>query len=111
MPLVYDSTIDIDFACEKQTNKLVMHMKALELDNSTLSLSSSNDTEFGTRRTFPWTYDPVTHFITFEFDKPFRAGFNYTFSVAFRGRTDEDEAGFYRSYYLDDDNNKRLAFS
>ncbi len=107
VPLYYDGSVEILFTCDNETSKLVMHMRNLDLNRTSLRLTSVNDDKFDVEEKFSWTVDPVTHFVTFEFDKPFRAGYNYTFSGSFRGYTEEDEMGFYRSYYFDDNNDKK----
>ncbi len=91
------------------TNKLVLHMVELELDNSTLKIESDSDADFKTREKFPWTYDPITHFLTFTFDKQFKKGSNYTFSVSYKGLTNDVMRGFYRGNYTDNNGNQRYV--
>ncbi len=107
-PEKFNGTVKIEFSCEKDTNKLVMHMIDLTLDNSTIEVTSEADTQFkATAKNLIWSYDPITHFITFEFDTPFRKGFNYTFSVSYQGLVRTDLTGFYRTSYKDNDGKTR----
>ncbi len=109
-PEVFNGTVKIDFTCEKDTTRLVMHMIDLLLDNSTIQVTSQTDKEFkASQKNLQWSYDPVTHFITFEFDTKFKKGLNYTFSVSYQGFFKDDLTGFYRTYYQDDNGNKRFV--
>jgi aminopeptidase N len=105
-PETFNGTVRIDFECNKTTNKLVMHMIDIRLDNSTIKISSQTDTQFS-EVSPAWTYDNVTNFLTFELDKPFTAGYNYSFQVSYEGQVRSDLTGFYRTYYEDNAGNKR----
>ena len=107
MPEFYNAVISIDFRCLRATNKLVMHMRNLVLKNSTLKITSSTDEQFSSKLNFPWTYDPVTDFFTAEFSQQFKVDYSYTFSVEFKGFINNDETGFYRSSYVDSNENKK----
>jgi hypothetical protein len=85
-------------------------MKDLELNNTTLKLSSSTDGQFTDLKAFSYTYDPITHFFTVQVEKGFKKDKIYTFSVDFKGLTKDDELGFYRGYYFDDNNKKKYFF-
>ena len=111
MPEFYNGKVLIHFTCKKDTNTLVLHMKDLELDKATLSLESSTDKDFKKKSSFDYQYDNVTHFFTAKFDQPFRTYNKYTFGVEFKGFTKDDELGFYRSYYFDENKNKKWLFT
>lgn len=100
-PETYDGTVSILFKASRDTNKLVLHAKSLEITNTTLQLSSTTDTQFTQWNNFPWTYDPVTSFLIVDLgtDRTFRAGFNYTFRTSFKGRSESDNAGIFRASY------------
>lgn len=109
MPEYYDGTAMIHFTCVKSTSKLVLHARELEISNSTLSLTSESDSAFTTMTNFPWTYDPITHLLTVDLKtQTFKPNLNYTFSVSFKGFTTDDRIGFYRTAYLDAQNQKRF---
>lgn len=100
-PESYDGSVDIMFMCLSNTNKLVFHSAGLTLINSTMSLSSTSDSQFQQPSVLPWSYDPVNSQVTMELSggQMFRAGFNYTFSVSFTGIPSGNNLGFYRTTY------------
>jgi aminopeptidase N len=106
-PEKFNGKVKVNFNCEANTDKLVLHMVDLVLNNSTLKIESSSDKDFKPKSNFPWTYDPITHFLTFKFDTSFKKGFNYTFSVSYVGLTNDVMRGFYRGNYKDNDGNQR----
>jgi hypothetical protein len=108
MPEFFKGAVSINFTCTKETNKLVLHMKEIDLDNSTLRISSLTDRGFSTIEKFAWSYDPLTHFFVARVDTSFKQDQNYTFSVEYKGYTKYDELGFYRSFYWDTNNSKRF---
>jgi hypothetical protein len=110
MPEFFKGAVSINFTCSKETNKIVLHMKDIDLDNSTLRVSSLSDREFTAMEKFAWTYDPVTQFFVAEVKNSFKVNHNYTFSADYKGYTKYDELGFYRSFYYDSNNSKRFQF-
>lgn len=102
-PEMYKAWIAIDFTCTHETDKLVLHMNAvnLKLDNSTLKLTSSSDSSFGAWEEFAWSWDSVTSFFTVRLEQArrFRVGQEYRFEVAFEGKIQDNLVGFYRSSY------------
>jgi hypothetical protein len=92
----------------KETSRLVLHMKDLDLDNTTLRITSSSDKQFLVAEKLTWTYDSVTHFLIVELKSPFKDSHNYTFSAEYKGYTKYDELGLYRSFYWNSNNTKRL---
>jgi hypothetical protein len=112
MPDYFDGTVKISFTCKTDTYKLVLHSKWLDIDNSTLRLSSDTDSNFDTISDMKWTYDSITHFVTFNLpDQVFRANNNYTFSASFKGYTKDDGLGFFRTSYLDSENTRKFDFN
>lgn len=112
MPEYYDTTLDLHFTCVSQTNKLVLHMKNLQINNSSLKITSSTDSQFKEVKEFPWSHDVEADFFIAEFPtNPFRPGNSYTFSIEFRGFLLSDERGFYRTYYNDSNGNQRWAIA
>lgn len=109
-PENYTADINIHFTCVSNTNRLVLHMKDLDIFNSSLKLTSTSDSLFTDLVNFPWTYDNVTHFFVVQLQgQTFKASKNYTFSASFRGYTKNDDLGFYRSSYTDNNNQKSLS--
>lgn len=82
-------------------------MKDLELNNSTLKLSSNTDNNFNTQINFNWSYDNETQFFETTIEQIFKKNNNYLFSVEFKGFLKDDNIGFYRSSYTDDNGDKR----
>lgn len=84
-------------------------MKNLDLFNSTLELKSINDTSFVDATNFNWTYNNITHFFVAKFPQSFRANYHYRFSAKFKGYTTNDELGFYKSSYTDENGQKKYV--
>ncbi|CAF0711353.1 unnamed protein product [Brachionus calyciflorus] len=107
-PFEYNGTVSIDFVCEKNTNQLVLQMKDLDLDNSTLMLSGINDTTFSQKTNLKWTYNSITHLLVIDLEnQSFKQNFLYRFSANFKGYTKNDDLGFYKSSYVDDNGQKK----
>lgn len=83
-----------------------MHMRELEINNSSLSITSSTHNGFS-KTNFKWTYDSLRNFFIAEFEDSFLANNEYTFSAKFKGLIKNDNNGFYKSSYLDDNNQRR----
>ena len=80
----------------------------LEIKNETLQLTSSTQTHFAPIRNIYWKYETTTQFLIFDFYKTiFLKNHNYSMSIGFKGRTLDDNAGFYKSSYLDSEGNKK----
>lgn len=104
-PSKFDGKIKIHFTCVRNTNKLILHMKNIDLVNSSLVLSSSTDSSLTTPLTaFPWTFNKVTELLTFEFGPSggstfFKQSNDYTLSVDYVGYLQADNVGFYKTSY------------
>ena len=80
----------------------------LEIKNETLLLTSSTDFYFVPIKNFHWHYDKRTQFLIFDFyDTRFTRDNNYSMSIGFKGRALDDNAGIYRSSYVDAEGNKK----
>ena len=102
MPETYNATIEIHFACVRNADRLIFHMddKFLTLDNTTLRLRSSTDSDFPELTRLSWMYDAETNFATIRISNTyFKEGHNYSFSVSFKGKILDNNVGFYRTYY------------
>jgi hypothetical protein len=94
--------------CVENTSTLVLHMKDIEIYNSTLSLSSGTDKNFANITNFSWSYDPITDFFIAQFtDNIFKANNIYIFKAEYKGLSQNDNIGIYKSSYIDNDKNKR----
>ena len=104
-PEYYDATIRIHFKCVNSTNKFVIHKKDIDINSTTLRITSLKDSvNFPTMTNFAYTYDNETSFLTVDLDEEhqFVAGEEYTFETEFRAYTKNDNVGFYRTSYTDD---------
>lgn len=110
MPDYYDAQIQIDFTCITPTNKLVLNMLNLDVNNDSIVIQSSMDLEFATNPSgIRWSIDTVAEIMTIEVPTPnFKANNNYTLLVSFRGYTRDDYIKFFRGSYLDSNGNRRL---
>lgn len=102
-PEYFDASVQINFKCITDTNDLILHMKDLDLNASTLHINSSTDANFASIKGFEYTYesDSQTFKATLEKTAGFRANHMYSFYVQFKGFLKKDNAGFYRSSYVD----------
>jgi aminopeptidase N len=96
----YDGEIKIQINCVKDTSKLILHVKNLVLDNTTLLLRSSSDNSFGELKEFSWYNDYTRQFFIADLPKQLKAGNTYEFSVKYTGYLQDDDRGFYRSSYM-----------
>lgn len=107
-PHNYSSNVRIEFLCDVETNKLILHMKNLILDNSSLIVKSLNDSSFMDYNiASSWTYNSINHFFTAEIPQNFKVNHSYIFTASFTGFTTDDELGFYKSSYKDNNNQTR----
>jgi hypothetical protein len=85
-------------------------MKDIEIYNSTLKIESFNDSSFNTLNNIAYQYDHDTHFLIINLEnQTFKKGFAYKFSAKFKGYTKNDNAGFYKSSYVDSKNQRRFT--
>ena len=103
----YNGEVTILFNCIQDTSSLVLHVNKLDIDNSSLLLTSSTDGSFGELRAFNWYNDFTRQFFIANLTKSFKAGQNYTLFMKYVGYLTDDNAGFYRSSYIDKDGNKK----
>ncbi len=102
----YDGEITMFFVCIKDTSDLIFHINKILIDNSTLSIKSLTDNSFSQINDFKWKNDYERQFFVANLAQTFKANNNYTVSMKFIGYLASDNAGFYRSSYLDADKNK-----
>jgi aminopeptidase N len=102
----YDGEITMFFMSNKDTSDLIFHINKILIDNSTLSIKSLTDNSFNQINNFKWKNDYERQFFVANLAQTFKANNNYTVSMKFTGSLASDNAGFYRSSYLDADKNK-----
>jgi aminopeptidase N len=103
----YDGEVTIGFTCVQDTSNLVLHVNKMLIYNSTLSLKSSTDQSFGELNGFNWYNDFERHFFIANLTKTLRNGHNYTLYMKYTGYLTDDNAGFYRSSYLDSNRTRK----
>ena len=103
----YNGEVTIWFKCVRTTSNLVLHINKLDVDNSSISLKSLTDSSFTEMKAFKWYNDYTRHFFIANLTQQLRAGQNYTLSMKYVGYLTDDNAGFYRSSYIDENNNKK----
>lgn len=106
-PTDFDGDVKINFTCLSNTNKLVLHMRDIDLVDSSILIKGVTDTSFDFHH-IKWTYDNQTHFLTFELNKQFQVNHNYTVHIKYKGYIKDNGAGFYQSSYIDAQGNKKL---
>jgi aminopeptidase N len=79
----------------------------LLINNSTLKVTSLTDTSFTETVGFTWRNDFERQFFVASLSQTFKANNNYTVFVQFTGYLTDDNAGFYRSSYLDNNQKRR----
>ena len=82
-------------------------MNNLIIDNSTLSLKSLTDETFHSLNSFKWYNDYERQFFIANLSVSLKSGHSYMFSTKFMGFLQDDNKGFYRSSYIDDNNTTR----
>jgi len=110
-PEYYDGNVLIKFKCLKNTSKIVLHMNQIEIDGSSIELRHLNGLLMNSK--FEWTYVEKTQFLIIEILNGSEAliqNNSYSIGIRFKGFLKNDNAGFYKSFYLDNDGNKRLKF-
>jgi aminopeptidase N len=100
----YNGETTISFTCAKPTSSLVFHINRLDIDNSSLKLTSLTDGSFTTLTAFNWYNDYTRQFFIANLTQSFKAGHNYTVSMKYFGYLTDDNAGFYRSSYINEKN-------
>ena len=103
----YNGEVTILFKCVRTTSNLVLHINKLDVDNSSLSLKSLTDSSFTEMKAFNWYNDYTRQFFIANLTQQLRAGQNYSLSMTYVGYLTDDNAGFYRSSYTDDNNQKK----
>ena len=103
----YDGEVTISFTCLNDTNELIFHINALLINNGTLSVKSLTDSSFTEIKAFNWRNDFERQFFMASLPQAFKRNHNYTVFVQFTGYLTDNNAGFYRSSYIDDNGQKR----
>jgi hypothetical protein len=102
-PEYYEASVKVHLTCMKSTNRLIMHMKSLEINNASLRLTSDTQPNYNSEATTPldWRHDEEAQLFIVDLNEPLTEENNYTFYAEFRGFIGDENSGFYRSSYND----------
>ena len=103
----YEGEVTISFTCVENTSRLIFHINKLLINGTTLSVKSLSDSSFTEIKGFSWTNDIERQFFVANLAQQFKANQNYSVFVQFTGYLTDDNAGFYRSSYLDNNQQRR----
>lgn len=79
------------------TNKIILKMKNLQIDNSSMKLVALN--EAYSSQKFRWSYNKENELFIAQFDEfYFNEYKNYSFSVEFKGKLSNEKIGIYKAY-------------
>jgi len=103
----YYGEINILITCIETTSSLVLHIDDLGIDNSSLLIKSLTDSSFKELKAFNWFNDFKRQFFVANLTQELKSGQNYSLYMKFVGYLKDDNIGFYRSSYLDSNNNRK----
>lgn len=91
-------------ATEDVNNEIVLHSHRLEIVECTLMTTSSSVIKWE-NETRPWVYDEVKQFLIFTIaaDEQLVQGDEYYLEINFEGNLEDNNEGFYRSSYVNED--------
>lgn len=95
----FDGVVSIQLRATEVTSYIVLHQRQLTILSAQLSVGES--------AVQSWTeeqieYDEITEFLTFNLDAPLSTTETYTLRISYKGDLREDEAGYYRSSYVNE---------
>ena len=100
----FDGKINMHFKCVNETDALIFHILDLQIDNSSIKLTSTDDN--GLSLAGGWKNDYEREFFVASFNRKCRINATYTLSLSYRGNIQKNLAGIYRSSYFDPALNK-----
>ena len=112
-PSYYNGHILIKFKCTANTSRLVFHMHdTIDIHNDSFELKSLSDPSLLPVKQLAWHYDKQRQFFVVDFSGKngamrFVEKSSYSISMGFRGQLRNDNAGFYKSSYLDASGKRR----
>ena len=103
----FDGTSIISFECKKSTNKVILHIKNLDIKNHTLKVEDNANASF-VLTDFAWEHDEEREFFTAMLPTNLQATRNYTITIGYVGYLLQDNVGFYKSSYTNSNGQKRF---
>jgi aminopeptidase N len=110
-PVDFNGTVKIYFKCFKQTDKVILHVKNLDIFNSSIKVNQVSPGLTAEFKVKDLVYDLEREFLIIELDSPFFDDRNYVVTIQYKGYLKDDNIGFYRSSYFDSQGNKRWLFA
>jgi hypothetical protein len=103
----FDGLVKINFWAKEATNLIRMHANDMTIDEGSIMLTNKDTGEevpvSGTVMAEP---GDDRHFFDINLPSELTAGSNYTVSINFVGKLNDDMEGFYRSNYFEDGEEK-----
>jgi hypothetical protein len=105
-PTDYIGTVRIFMRCNNETNKLILNVKNLEIDETFITMEHTTDTSIK-YNIINISINKSNELLIIEFDKYLKINQNYTVFINFRGFLNDDDHGLFRLSYLDKFGNKK----
>ena len=96
---IFTGRVGIEVECKKPTKAIVMHMKYLTVDNSSIMLEGVG-VGIEAPKVTRYSIEVDKEFIRFHLDKDLTKGARYVLSMSFSGVLRQDLTGLYRSSYM-----------
>lgn len=107
-PTYFDGVVHIDMECLTATNTIILHQSDIKIDNSSINVTDLNNAAF-TVNIVSTSYDNETEFYKITLSAQLTKGAKYRLSMNYRADLRTDNVGFYKSFYYDNDRNKRYV--
>nr|CAD7201178.1 unnamed protein product [Timema douglasi] len=102
----FEGRVNILINVTENTDRITLHADDIEIDNTTIDIQSITVSAHIVVETI--TYDSLRQFYDFKLDQELVAGRRYRILLFYRGYHREDMSGFYRSYYVKDNERSEL---
>lgn len=101
----FSRQVTISLNCTEDTNNITLHINDIIIYNDSILLFDDSGTQLPYISNF--TQELKLQFFIINLHKNLKHGKKYIIKIKFKGNLNDDLAGFYRSSYKDDNNNKR----
>jgi len=102
----FDGEVEISVNATTDGSAITLHYDDMDIIGSPTVVSLPGFQELEVVNT---TYENVTSFFKMELNETLRQGQEYLIRIKYVGNLNDDEVGFYRSYYNTSDNEKRYG--
>lgn len=97
------------FICVNTTNQIIIHMKELLINSSTIRIVNSSSNLIPIF--LSWSYDEYNKFMILNFSSSFISGMTYTIYIGYQGYLTRDLGGLYISDYVDVNGQNRMLIT